>query len=70
MRVRFNRSGYRQYNSGSGWKLTHRTVAARKIGSPIPSGHHVHHRNGIKTDNRPANLAVLPANVHRRIHSK
>ena len=62
-------NGYRQYNSGSGWKFTHRTTAAKKIGHSIPQGYHVHHKNGVKTDNRPSNLAVIPASVHRKIHS-
>jgi len=62
--------GYRQYNSGSGWRFTHRTVAAKKIGGSIRSGNHVHHINGIKTDNRPSNLKVLSASAHRALHKK
>ena len=70
MKFRTSRSGYRQFNTGSGWQYTHRAVAAKTIGHQIPLGYHVHHRNGVKTDNRPANLSVLPANVHKTIHSK
>lgn len=62
-------NGYRQYNSGSGWKFTHRTVAEKSTGS-IPKGHHVHHKNGIKTDNRPSNLKVLSASAHAKLHHK
>ncbi|MCK4501055.1 HNH endonuclease [Candidatus Babeliales bacterium] len=71
--ARFNtrsRGGYRQYNAGSGWKSTHRTVATKKLGGSIYSGHHVHHINGIKTDNRPSNLTVLSASKHRALHKK
>lgn len=63
-------NGYKQYRGNSGWQFTHRTVAARKIGSPVPDGYQVHHRNGIKTDNRPSNISVVPASVHRKIHNK
>jgi hypothetical protein len=63
-------SGYRTYNSGSGWKLTHRTVAEKKLGGSIFKGFQVHHINGIKTDNRPSNLTVVSRFIHRLIHGK
>lgn len=70
-RTRTNSSGYRQYRTaGGGWNFTHIRVAQKTIGGPIPSGCQVHHVNGIKTDNRPGNLRVLPTAVHRMIHGK
>lgn len=63
-------NGYRQYNAGKGWNFTHRTVAAKKLGGSIFPGNHVHHINGVKTDNRPSNLTVVSAAVHRAIHKK
>lgn len=63
-------NGYKQYLSGSGWAYTHRTVAAKKQGSPISHGNEVHHKNGVKTDNRPANLEVLLKADHQKIHRK
>jgi len=67
-KTRTNSSGYRQYNSGSGWNLTHRTVAAKKVGGSIGAGREVHHINGNKTDNRPSNLSVLSKLAHSLIH--
>lgn len=67
-RFRFSNSGYKQYNSGSGWKFTHRTVAEKTLGNSIPQGHHVHHVNGNKLDNRPSNLQVMPASDHIKQH--
>ena len=60
--------GYRQYNSGNGWKSTHRTVAAKKMGGPIRSGYHVHHVDGNKLNNRPSNLKVVTPSVHGKLH--
>ncbi|MCB5230932.1 MAG: HNH endonuclease [Candidatus Cloacimonas sp.] len=65
-----NYNGYRQFNTGSGWKFTHRAAAANKMGGSIRPGYHVHHINGVKTDNRHSNLTVIPASTHAKIHSK
>lgn len=70
-RTRVNGSGYKQYRtSGGAWKFTHIRVAEKKVGGPIGPGREVHHQNGDKRDNRPSNLRVLPAAVHRLIHRK
>lgn len=61
-------SGYKQYLSGSGWAYTHRRVAEKQIGHTIPKGYEVHHKNAVKTDNRPANLVIFPKSIHQKIH--
>jgi hypothetical protein len=69
--TRTNASGYKQYRNGGGaWKFTHIRVAEKKVGGPIGPGRQVHHINGDKRDNRPGNLMVLPAGLHRWLHRK
>jgi hypothetical protein len=50
-----------------GYALEHRYVM-HEAGVHIPDGHHVHHLNGVKADNRLTNLAVVPASEHHRHH--
>ena len=64
------KNGYAQYNTGSGWRWTHRRVAEKKIGGRIRPGYEVHHINGNKRDNRPSNLQVLSRAAHRAIHRR
>lgn len=71
IQTRVNGSGYKQYRTGGGrWKFTHIRVAEKMVGGPIGPGREVHHVNGNKRDNRPSNLLVLPAYLHRLIHRK
>jgi hypothetical protein len=52
-----------------GYALEHRRVL-HDAGVAVPSGHHVHHLNEDKTDNRLENLAVLTASEHVRTHAE
>lgn len=45
----------------------HRLVWERHFGA-IPAGHHVHHKNGDKKDNRLENLELLKASEHHSHH--
>lgn len=53
--------------SKSGWMLQHRLVAEDMLGRRLLSVEHVHHKNGVKDDNRPENLEVVHTSDHTRL---
>ena len=58
---RVTRSGYvivKMAEKGRVWKLEHHVVMKKKIGRALLPNETVHHRNGIKTDNRLRNLEL------------
>jgi len=46
----------------------HRFKVEEATGQRIRRGYVVHHKNGIKTDNRIENLEVMTAAAHRKHH--
>lgn len=49
-----------------GYVYEHRLAAEKKIGRALLPGEIVHHVDGIKTNNAPENLEVLPSIAHHR----
>lgn len=47
----------------------HRLVVARQVGRPLTAKDHVHHVNGMKSDNRSANLELHTNMSHRMKHA-
>ena len=56
-------------NEKYGTVLEHRMVL-HDAGRVVPSDYDVHHRNGDRTDNRPANLELLPRTEHTELHAR
>ena len=53
-----------------GYVYEHRLVAEEKLGRSLRKGEQVHHRNGVKHDNRPENLEVMSRVVHAVEHRR
>jgi hypothetical protein len=53
---------------GHGAVPEHRLVMAMKLGRPLSRSEAVHHRNGLKADNRPENLEALDGSTHKMEH--
>ena len=68
---RFVRSdGYVAVRRGDGFILEHRAIMEAHLGRSLETWEHVHHRNGVKSDNRLDNLEVLSVANHAKIHHK
>lgn len=62
--------GYVELNIGGVIVLEHRHVMQQEIGRPLRSDEHVHHKNHVRSDNRPENLEVLTHSQHSALHAR
>lgn len=62
--------GYVGATKGTRQILTHREVMAQHLGRQLGPNEIVHHINGVKTDNRPENLALTDRSTHPALHRK
>lgn len=62
--------GYEAWWVPSDVVYVHRLVAVAENGLDAVVGNHVHHRNGIRWDNRPGNLEVKTPSDHHSDHNR
>ena len=62
------KDGYVQILTIEGRQYEHRVVMENSIKRKLGSKEHVHHLNGIKSDNRIENLEILSHSDHSKLH--
>lgn len=63
-------SAYHRSSSTNEDVLVHRLLAVSKFGFDAVADSIVHHKNGVKWDNRPENIEVMSQSEHATMHGK
>ncbi len=64
-------SGYYEITKGNNkGKMLHIIIMEEHIGRKLSKNEVVHHKNGVKTDNRIENLEIMTNSEHSRFHAK
>ena len=68
--VTHNEAGYAYVWNNRSQRREKRSRVVQRWKNPIPSSRHVHHKNQVKTDDRPCNLLSVEGSNHLRLHHK